>query len=92
MCQQLVERHFGHNVKRGESEEFKDDDSVYQFIEDVQANALNGGIKTQCEPRPGMFKLNLGYPFLHLFLRQFISEGNIIFVIVRHQCWQMLHI
>jgi len=52
MCQQLVERHFGHNVKRGESEEFKDDDSVYQFIEDVQANALNAGIKTQCEPRP----------------------------------------
>ncbi|XP_066914588.1 uncharacterized protein [Clytia hemisphaerica] len=61
MCQQLVERHFGHNVKRGESEEFKDDDSVYQFIEDVQANALNAGIKTQCEPRPGKKRKGFGY-------------------------------
>lgn len=52
MCKQLVDRHFGHNVKN-DSEEFKDDNSIYRFIEDDESNALNAGIKTQCEPRPG---------------------------------------
>ena len=52
-CQQLVDRNFCQSIKKG-PEDFKDDNSIYQFIEDVQANALNSGIISQCEPRPGM--------------------------------------
>ena len=54
MCQQLVDRNFGQSIKKG-PEDFKDDNSIYQFIEDVQANALNAGIISQCEPRPGLY-------------------------------------
>jgi len=59
MCKQLVDRHFGQNVKKSDSEEFRDDNSIYQFIEDIEASALNAGIKTQCEPRPGMISVLL---------------------------------
>lgn len=54
MCQQLVQRNFGQSVKKG-PEDFKDDNSIYQFIEDVQANAMNAGIISQCEPRSGLY-------------------------------------
>ena len=54
MCQQLVDRNFGQSIKKG-PEDFRDDNSIYQFIEDVQANALNAGIISQCEPRPGLY-------------------------------------
>ena len=54
MCQQLVDRNFGQSIKKG-PEDFKDDNSIYQFIEDVQANALNAGIISQCEPRRGLY-------------------------------------
>ncbi|XP_057314242.1 uncharacterized protein LOC130655492 isoform X2 [Hydractinia symbiolongicarpus] len=50
MCRQLVERHFGHSVKK--ESYFKDDNSIYRFIEDDEGKALNAGIHTQCEPRP----------------------------------------
>ena len=51
MCQQLVQRHFGHSIKN--ETVFKDDNTIYRFIEDDQGNALNSGIHTQCESRPG---------------------------------------
>ena len=52
MCKQLVERHFGNNVRKEECE-FTDDNSIYRFLEDDEGAALNSGIHTQCEARPG---------------------------------------
>ncbi|XP_057314241.1 uncharacterized protein LOC130655492 isoform X1 [Hydractinia symbiolongicarpus] len=71
MCRQLVERHFGHSVKK--ESYFKDDNSIYRFIEDDEGKALNAGIHTQCEPRPGKRKGSIRYiliiskVLLHIF-------------------------
>ena len=54
MCKQLVEKRFGHAVKRKNQEvEFRDDDTIYRFLEDDTSNALNAGISSDCEPRAG---------------------------------------
>lgn len=52
MLRELVERHFGHGIKRSDVS-FQDDTSFYRFIEDDDSNALNSGVSTQCEPSPG---------------------------------------
>ena len=54
MCQQLVERNFGHSVQKDGNKGFKDDDTIYRFLEDDETRALNGDVRTQCEPRPGI--------------------------------------
>ncbi|XP_065062483.1 uncharacterized protein LOC135689250 isoform X2 [Rhopilema esculentum] len=51
MCKQLVEKHFGKSVKEKGQIEFRDDDTIYRFLEDDQTNALNSDIVSDCEPR-----------------------------------------
>jgi len=51
MCKQLVEKHFGKSVKEKGQIEFRDDDTIYRFLEDDQSNALNSDINSDCEPR-----------------------------------------
>lgn len=51
MGQQLINRHFGHEVKHHEV--FKDDDTYYRLIEDDETTALNSGDVSSCEPGPG---------------------------------------
>ena len=53
MCKQLVEKHFGKSVKEKGQIEFRDDDTIYRFLEDDQTNALNSDIVSDCEPRDG---------------------------------------
>ena len=53
MCKQIVGRHFGHAVKKGKQAEFKDDSTIYRFLEDDESNALNAGLSSLCDPRPG---------------------------------------
>ena len=50
MGQLLIDRHFGHNVKDGET--FQDDNSYYRLLEDDNSSALNAGPLSECEPRP----------------------------------------
>ena len=52
MCSQLVERNFGHSLGKGQETLFKDDDSIYRFLEDDETSALNSGMSSVCEPRP----------------------------------------
>lgn len=54
MGQQLVERNFGHSAQKDGNKGFKDDDTIYRFLEDDESRALNGDVRTQCEPRPGI--------------------------------------
>ncbi|XP_032229397.2 uncharacterized protein LOC5505107 [Nematostella vectensis] len=65
MCKQIVERRFGHSVE-GEEVEFKDDASVYRFLEDDESNALNAGLGSLCEPRPAP---EVGEELRHLILQ-----------------------
>eukprot|EP00794_Sanderia_malayensis_P004765 gene4765-5392_t len=51
MCKQLVEKHFGHSVKDKGQIEFRDDDTIYRFLDDDQSNALNSEASSSCEPR-----------------------------------------
>lgn len=53
MCQQLVDRHFGHSVNKDTATGFKDDATIYRFIEDDEGTALNSNIHSACEPQPG---------------------------------------
>eukprot|EP00112_Aurelia_sp_Birch-Aquarium-sp1_P013372 Seg2837.2 transcript_id=Seg2837.2/GoldUCD/mRNA.D3Y31 product="DEP domain-containing mTOR-interacting protein" protein_id=Seg2837.2/GoldUCD/D3Y31 len=53
MCKQLVEKHFGKSVKNKGQLEFRDDETIYRFLEDDQTNALNSEINSDCEPRGG---------------------------------------
>ena len=53
MCKQLVEKHFGKSVKDKGQLEFRDDETIYRFLEDDQTNALNSEISSDCEPRGG---------------------------------------
>ena len=55
MCKQLVEKHFGHSVKEKGQIEFRDDDTIYRFLEDDHNNALNSEVVSDCEPRSGKF-------------------------------------
>lgn len=50
MGQALIDRHFGHQLKKQET--FQDADVYYKLIEDDDNNALNAG-SSDCEPRPG---------------------------------------
>ena len=52
MCKHLVESHFTHTVK-GKTLEFRDDNTLYRFLEDDETNALNANYTSDCEPRPG---------------------------------------
>jgi len=52
MCQQLVDRHFGHSVNKDTATGFKDDATIYRFIEDDEGTALNSNIHSACEPQP----------------------------------------
>ena len=76
MCKQIVERHFGHAVKKGHQAEFKDDQTIYRFLEDDENNALNAGMSSLCEPRPGP---EVAEELRHLILRlyaQFLSKDG----------------
>ena len=53
MCKQLIEKHFGKSVKDKGQIEFRDDDTIYRFLEDDQTNALNSEMNSDCEPRKG---------------------------------------
>ncbi len=50
MGQQLIDRHFGHQVK--ENQTFQDDKVHYRLIEDDDSTALNAGETSQCQARP----------------------------------------
>ena len=79
MCQQLVTRHFGHNVKN-DTENFQDDNSIYRFIEDDESNALNSGVKTQCEPRPGICHYGLlNCSMIKIFMSSYIASRCFFF-------------
>ena len=56
MCKQLVEKHFGKSVKEKGQIEFRDDETIYRFLEDDQTNALNSDMNSDCEPRKGTLK------------------------------------
>lgn len=81
MCQQLVDQNFGQSVKKG-PDDFKDDNSIYQFIEDVQANALNAGIISQCEPRPGLYFYVAHSIFCRILCNRYSLSVTIIFFLV----------
>ncbi|KAL4235616.1 hypothetical protein ACF0H5_004011 [Mactra antiquata] len=49
MGQALIDRHFGHQLKKQET--FQDADVYYKLIEDDDSDALNAG-SSDCEPRP----------------------------------------
>lgn len=51
MCKQLVEKHFGKSVKDKGQIEFRDDDTIYRFLDDDKSNALNSVSSSDCEPR-----------------------------------------
>ena len=51
MGQQLIDRHFGHNVKN--ETVFEDGAVYYRLLEDDTSRALNAGEVSECEPRPG---------------------------------------
>ena len=50
MGQQLIDRHFGHDVKQ--NTEFRDEDIYYRLLEDDDSSALNSGSISECTPRP----------------------------------------
>ncbi|PVD23300.1 hypothetical protein C0Q70_16566 [Pomacea canaliculata] len=50
MGQQLIDRHFGYNVKTDEI--FRDDQTYYRLMEDDETSALNSGSVSECEPQP----------------------------------------
>lgn len=52
MCKLLVERHFTTAASGQTSVKFKDDSSIYKFIEDDDSNALNATVPSSCAPRP----------------------------------------
>ncbi|XP_060077398.1 uncharacterized protein LOC132556952 [Ylistrum balloti] len=53
MGQNLIDKHFGHNVKSTSDEVFQDSpDKYYRLLEDDESSALNAGEMSQCEPRP----------------------------------------
>ena len=55
MGQALIERHFGHDVKK--NERFKDDASaIYRLLDDDDSDALNAGTMSKCEPRSGAYE------------------------------------
>ncbi|XP_031549993.1 uncharacterized protein LOC116287451 [Actinia tenebrosa] len=71
MCQNLLERHFGHSIKKGDEEKgFTDDDTLYRFLEDDESNALNTGMGSLCEPRPAH---EVGEMLRHLILELYDS-------------------
>lgn len=52
MGQELINQHFGHNLKS--AEEFEDSaDVFYRLLQDDESSALNAGPLSECEPRPG---------------------------------------
>ena len=53
MGQNLVQRNFGHSLQKDGNTDFKDDGTIYRFLEDDEGRALNSTVHTQCEPRPG---------------------------------------
>lgn len=65
MGQQLIDRHFGHNLKS--EQVFHDDDVYYRLMEDDNTSALNGGVITECEPQSGRV-INFECFFIFFFL------------------------
>lgn len=51
MGQALIDRHFGHHVKKN-SETFEDKDVYYKLLDDDESLALNAGSMSDCDPRP----------------------------------------
>ena len=47
----FLEKHFLHSAKK-DSENFKDDDTLYRLLQDDESNALNADVSSDCEPRP----------------------------------------
>jgi hypothetical protein len=71
MCQNLIEHHFVHPVKKGDEEKgFSDDDTLFRFLEDDESNALNSGVGSLCEPRPAH---EVGETLRHLILNLYNS-------------------
>ena len=52
----FLEKHFLHSAKK-DSENFKDDDTLYRLLQDDESNALNADVSSDCEPRPGIYIL-----------------------------------
>ncbi|KAK6188137.1 hypothetical protein SNE40_004387 [Patella caerulea] len=50
MGQELINKHFGNNVKNEET--FRDDNVYYRLLDDTDDNALNSGAMSECKPRP----------------------------------------
>lgn len=67
MGQQLIDRHFGYNVKTDEI--FRDDQTYYRLMEDDETSALNSGSVSECEPQPGSFFWRGGRGSFHLILK-----------------------
>ena len=55
MGQSVLQKGFGHQLtgKTDGDVIFKDDNEFYRLLEDDPSGALNAGIVSECEPRPG---------------------------------------
>ena len=79
MCKQVVEQQFGRAIKKGEKE-FRDDNTIYRFLEDDESNALNSGVTSLCEPRPAPeVAEELRHLILQLYGEYLSPDGKVCF-------------